>query len=122
MAASPQNAPQGEPAAAAGDDPKGSIVLGMVWMALISLLLFWLPVIGPVLAGVVGGKQAGGVLRGILAAILPSLLFGVLLFVFATALTGLPLFGAVAAAGGAVAALMQVGPLLAGAIVGGLLA
>ena len=40
-------------------DQNGSIVGAMFWMFLISLLLFWLPVIGPLLAGVVGGKKAG---------------------------------------------------------------
>lgn len=100
---------------------KGSIVMAMVWMALISLLLIWLPFFGPLIAGIVGGKTAGGVGAGILAAILPGLIFGALLFALATTLTGMPVIGAVAGMGGAVLVLFQVGPLLLGAIIGGLL-
>lgn len=100
----------------------GSIFVGVIVMALLSLLLFWLPVLGPLIAGVVGGKLAGGVGRALLAAIIPSLLLGLLLFFLGTALTGIPLIGVLAAAGGAVLALSQAGPLLVGALIGGLLA
>ncbi len=55
-------------------EKKGSITIGMIWMFVISLLLFWLPAIGPLIAGIVGGKVAGGVGSGLLAAILPGLL------------------------------------------------
>jgi len=101
---------------------QGSILLAMIWMALISLLLFWLPVIGPLIAGVVGGRSAGGVGRGFLAAILPSILLAALLFLFGTALTGLPLIGALAGGGVFVLVLLQSGPLIIGALIGGLLA
>ena len=93
-------------------DPKGaamstsgrsSIVGASVWMLVISLLLFWLPFVGPLLGGVIGGRKAGGVVRAILAALVPAFVVGVLLFVLATLLTGMPLIGAVAAAGGFVA-------------------
>ena len=100
----------------------GSVFWGMVWMAVVSLLLFWLPVFGGFIAGLVGGKAAGGVGRAIVASLLPSLLFGALLFVLATLLTGVPVVGVVAAMGGIVLALAHVGPMLLGAILGGLLA
>ncbi|MCI0401803.1 MAG: hypothetical protein L0Y67_04410 [Gammaproteobacteria bacterium] len=103
-------------------EQEGSIVMGMVWMGVISLLLFWLPAIGSLLAGIIGGKVAGGVSAGLIAALLPSILFGIILFIFATSLTGLPLVGALAGAGGLVLALSHVGMLLLGAIIGGLLA
>jgi len=102
--------------------PRGSIFWGMVWMGLVSLLLFWLPLLGPLVAGVVGGKAAGSVGRGIVSAILPSLLWGAALFVLATLLTGVPLIGVVAAMGGTVLSLAHVGPMLLGAIIGGILA
>ncbi len=101
---------------------KGSISGAMLWMTVISLLLFWLPVLGAFIAGFVGGRVAGGVGPAIIATILPAVIFGALLFVLATALTGIPLIGAVAAAGGMVVALAHIGPLLVGAIVGGALA
>ena len=51
---------------------QGSIVMAMIWMAVISLLLFWLPLIGPLLAGFIGGRRAGRAGRGLLAAVLPA--------------------------------------------------
>ena len=79
--------------------PKGSVAAGVVWMFLVSLLLFWLPVFGSLIAGIVGGKKAGGVGPAIVAALFPAIVLGVLFFVFATALTGLPLVGMAAGTG-----------------------
>jgi len=101
---------------------KGSIMIGIVWMFLLSLLLFWLPVVGPFLAGLVGGRKSGGVGNAIAAVFLPAIVFAVLLFALATSLTGIPLLGAIAGAGGLVLSLVEIGPLLVGAIVGGLIA
>jgi len=101
---------------------RGSIVAGAIWMFVISLLLFWLPVIGPLIAGIVGGKRAGGVGAAIAAVFLPAVFVGILLFVLGTAV-GLPFIGALT--GGiaflTVAATM-IGPLLIGALIGGVLA
>jgi len=99
---------------------KGSISSAIIWMILISILLFWLPILGPFIAGLVGGKKAGGVGSAIAAVILPAVIFGALLFFLTTTISGLPLIGAIAGAGGAFLALAHVGPLLVGAIVGGL--
>ena len=101
---------------------KGSVVAGVVWMFIISLLLFWLPVFGSLIAGFVGGKKAGGVGPAILAVFVPAIAMGVFFFVFSTTMTGLPLVGALAGAGGFVLAAVGVGPLLIGAIIGGALA
>lgn len=100
----------------------GSIMSAMGWMFLISILLFRLPVAGPLIAGIVGGKKAGGVGNALAAVFLPGLIFAVALFALATTLTGLPLLGVVAAAGGFALSVAHVGPLLVGAIVGGFLA
>ena len=101
---------------------RGSIVAGAIWMFLISLLLFWLPVLGPLIAGLIGGKKAGGVGAAIAAVFLPAVFVGILLFVLFTAI-GLPFVGVLT--GGlaflTVAATM-IGPLLIGAIIGGALA
>jgi hypothetical protein len=100
---------------------QGSIGAGIVWMFVISLLLFWLPVIGPFIAGLVGGKKSGGIGNAIAAVFLAGIVFGVLLFALATSLTGIPLLGAIAGVGGVGLALVHVGPLLIGAVIGGLI-
>jgi len=99
----------------------GSIAKGLVWMLVLSILLFWLPVIGPLIAGFVGGRKSGGVGNAILAALLPGLLIGAAAFFFASALTMNPLFGFIAGFGGAGLALAHVGPMLIAAIVGAVL-
>lgn len=102
--------------------PKGSVRSGMFWMLLISTLLFWLPVLGPLLAGIVGGKKAGTIGRALVAALLPGFLFGCVLFSLGSVMSGVPLLGVVAGAGGVLLVMSHIGPLLVGAIVGSLLA
>lgn len=87
-------------------------------MFVLSILLFWLPILGPLIAGFVGGRKAGSVGNAILAVILPGLVFGVILFFFTGLLLGLPLIGFIAGAGGIALAFAHVGPLLIGAILG----
>ncbi len=99
----------------------GSIGSAFVWMLVLSILLFWLPLVGPLIAGFVGGRKAGSVGNAILAAILPAVIVGVALFFLASLLTGLPLFGFLAGAGGLVIAAAHVGPLLLGALIGAIL-
>lgn len=81
-------------------------------MFLISILLIWLPVIGPLIAGIVGGKKAGGVGKAMLAVFLPGVLLAAGLFFVASSLTGIPIVGAIAGMGGLVLVLVQIGPLL----------
>lgn len=99
-----------------------SALRGLIWMAVVSLLLFWLPVFGPLIAGFVGGRKAGGLCEAALAALVPAVVLGLLLFLFATAITGMPLIGALAGMGGLVIAVAQAAPLFIGAIIGGLTA
>ncbi len=106
----------------AKNSKKGSIGSGMTWMFLISILLFWLPVAGPLLAGIVGGKKSGSVGAAIAAVFLPGIILGLLLFLDAALFTGIPLIGFVAGFGGLTLSLAHAGPLLLGAIIGGLLA
>ncbi len=103
-------------------EKQGSVVSGIFWMFLISLLLFWLPLLGPFLAGLVGGKKSGGVGAAVAAVFLPGIVFGIALFALASALSGMPLLGAVAGMGGFALSLVHIGPLLLGAIIGGFLA
>ncbi len=99
----------------------GSIASAILWMFILSVLLFWLPIMGPLIAGFVGGRKAGTLGNAILAVILPAVVFGVALFFLATVLSGIPLLGFIAGAGGITLALAHVGPLLIGAIVGAIL-
>ena len=99
----------------------GSIVMGMIWMLVLSLLLFWLPGLGALIAGIVGGKQAGGVLAGLTAAMLPGIVVAIALFFAGTMLTALPVIGAVLAGGGLLLYILYIPPLLIGALIGGLL-
>lgn len=103
-------------------EKKGSVLAGLLWMILLSILLCWLPFVGPLLAGVVGGKKAGGVGNALLSVLLPAIALGLVLFALAATLTGIPVMGAVAAAGGFVLAVSQAGPLVLGAVIGGLIA
>lgn len=101
---------------------EGNIVVGMIWMLVISLLLIWLPALGPLIAGIVGGKVAGGVGPGLVAALLPGLLLAIFLLFFGTVFTGLPVVGALIAGGSMLLYLLYIPILLIGALIGGLLA
>jgi hypothetical protein len=103
-------------------EEKGSVIMGMIWMAIISLLLFWLPAVGPLIAGIAGGKVAGSVGGGFMAALLPGILLSLVLFFAGTLLTGVPIIGVVAGMGVFVLILINIIPLLIGALIGGLLA
>jgi len=99
---------------------QGSLIMAMIWMAVISLLLFWLPLLGPLLAGFVGGRTAGSASRGLLAAVLPAAVLCFVLVGFGTALAGLPVIGVLASASLFLLIVIQSLPLLLGAVVGGL--
>jgi len=98
----------------------GSIVSAIFWMFLLEILLFWIPFVGSLIAGIVGGRKAGSLGNAIIAVFLPVVVFSLLLGLMATALVTIPLVGAFAGLGGFVFATTHVGPLLLGAIIGGL--
>jgi len=100
-------------------ETKGSLWSAIGWMGMLSLLLFWLPLLGPFIAGYVGGKKAGSVGTAALAVFLPGVLLAVLSFVLGTLLSGLPLIGILAGFGGLILAFASIGPLLVGALLGG---
>lgn len=90
-------------------------------MFILSILLFWMPILGPLIAGFVGGRKAVTLSNAIIAVFLPGIIFGVAFFLFASLLTGIPLLGFIAGAGGLALATAHIGPLLLGAIIGALL-
>ena len=96
----------------------GSILKGFLWMFFISIILFWLPVLGPFIAGIVGGKKSGSIGNAIISALLPAIIIG--LVVFTGFLPVFPLLGIIAGAGVIVVALLHIGPLFVGAIIGGI--
>ncbi len=77
---------------------RGSVVRATLYMGVVSLLLIWLPVVGPVIAGIIGGKAARTVPKAIVAAVIPSILLGLGLFAILTSFD-LPLIGAVSGIG-----------------------
>jgi hypothetical protein len=88
----------------------------------LSLLLFWLPVVGPLLAGLVGGWKAGSPGRAVIAVFLPALLTGLMAFAGVTYLTDWYVWGLLAGVGGVLLSLLNIVPLLGGAFLGGLAA
>lgn len=71
---------------------RGSVLKAAIYMAAISLLLIWLPIVGPVVAGIVGGRAARTIGKAVVAAIIPSLLLGLGLFAILNAFD-LPVIG-----------------------------
>lgn len=99
---------------------RSSIVAGTLWMVLISLVLFFFPLINGFVGGLVGGYKVGTVGRALAAALLPALLIAVGLWVL-FAVLDLPIIGLLAGAAiGFAVALSEVG-LFLGAALGGLM-
>ena len=105
-----------------------SVLIPAIWMIVISLLLFWLPGFGPLIAGYVGGRRAGDVGHAFVASLLPMVLVGAAVFIILTLVVA-PILGPLAPAVGAIAGTLTVIylivleiALIAGAVVGGLLA
>jgi hypothetical protein len=98
----------------------GSIMSAIGWMFLLEILLFWIPFVGSLIAGFVGGRKAGGIGNAMLAVFLPIVVFSIVLGMLAASVVGVPVVGAFAGLGGFMFAATHVGPLLLGAIAGGL--
>lgn len=77
---------------------RGSVLKAALYMGAISLLLIWLPFIGPIVAGIVGGKAARTVGKALVASVIPSILLGIGLFAILNAFD-LPLIGALSGIG-----------------------
>ncbi len=112
-----QPPPVSEPFPAAGK-PAGSVASAINWMGCLTLLLFWLPVIGPFIAGLVGGVKAGSVKNALLAVFVPGVMTGVMVAVGVTYLADV-YWGVLAGLGGVALSFLNIGPLLLGAVLGG---
>ena len=94
------------------------MIIGSLWMVLLSLALFFLPLVNGLIAGVVGGYKVGGVRRALLAAVLPAIVVAAGMWI-AFALFDAPLWGILAGmAVGILVLLADVG-LFIGAAIGG---
>lgn len=96
---------------------------GSAWMIGLSLVLGWIPIVGPLVAGFVGGRRAGSPRAAAVAAILPALIVGALVAIVVWALPQIG-FGVAALFGAAVVLWigLQMGLVLLGAIAGGAMA
>jgi hypothetical protein len=92
-----------------------------LWMFILSLLLGWLPFIGPAIAGFVGGLQAGDVGSALVAAIIPSLIVAAFVLLLGSVLA-LPILAALVGVGIFMVLLVGTVPLLVGAWIGGAMA
>lgn len=92
----------------------------MFWMTALSILVFWLPIIGPLIAGFVGGRMVRRVDLALIAAPLPAVIVG-LLTLFGGPYVPFPLAGALAAGDPIRAMLFDSLPLLVGAVLGSVL-
>jgi len=94
-----------------------------------SLVLGWIPLIGPfigpLLGGYVGGRKAGAMGPALIASLLPAVLFAGFIFLMMTLATALglgllaPLFGAFMGGLAAILVLAASGAMIVGALVGG---
>lgn len=96
----------------------GSMVAGGIWMLLLTVLLSWLPILGPLIAGFVGGRMIGEEKRALGIALVPAVFLALVLWLILAAFD-LPVLGAVAGFGALVVVAVQEIPLLVGAWFGG---
>ena len=86
---------------------RSSIIGAMFWMfglsILLTLLLGWIPLVGPFIGaavgGYVGGRRAGSAGKALIAAILPAVLLSLVIAALgavAAAVSSVPLIGAIA--------------------------
>jgi len=95
---------------------EGSVSSALFWMVLLSILLIWLPGIGPFVAGFVGGKKAGGLKNALLAFLVPAALFTIAIIL----LPGAPFLTLMISIAAFPMLVIYNGMLFVGAIIGGL--
>lgn len=109
----------GDPASTrTADRDGGSAVRGGLAMLALAIVLSWLPIIGPAVAGYVGGGIIGRAGKAVAVALIPAVVLAVVTGLLLTAVE-LPVIGALAGVGIAIAIAVEQLPLLIGAWVGG---
>ncbi|MCZ6758981.1 MAG: hypothetical protein O7D29_01205 [Gemmatimonadetes bacterium] len=103
-----------------GEHRRKHVLKASVTMVGLSVLLFWLPIIGPFIAGYFGGRKAGGVGPAVIAVFLPSLVLGAITILLGWLLTAIPIVGGLFGLAKGLVSAMQIAPLLIGAVIGGL--
>ncbi len=96
---------------------RGSTGLAALIMLGLSILLIWLPLLGPFIAGFVGGRVAVTAGKAFLASILPAIILAVAVGVILTAFH-LPIIGAVAGVAAFLLTAVHVLPVVIGALLG----
>jgi uncharacterized membrane protein len=99
------------------DAQSSSVLIGAFWMLGLTVVLFWLPVLGPLIAGYVGGRRSGSVAGAGIASIIPAVLATGLFMLFGAGL-GFPLLDSLSEAGILIILLLEPIPLIGAAIVG----
>jgi len=112
---------RGPPLTRLAPERRSSLVAGSAWMVLISLLLFFVPLLNGFVGGLIGGYKVGTVGRGLTAALLPAVVVAVGLWAL-LALAELPLVGMLAGVAIGLAVVFSELGLFLGAVVGGLIA
>ena len=102
-------------------EQKKNVVMGSIWMTVLTMALFFLPAINGLVAGAVGGYMVGSMKRAIVAAVIPACVAAVGLWVLLATLD-FPVVGFfVGAALGVHIILSEIG-LFLGAAIGGTVA
>ncbi len=92
----------------------GSVGAALFWMLLLSILLIWLPGVGPFVAGFVGGRKAGNFKNAFIAFLVPAVLVTLAIFL----LPGFPVFSFILALAAFPMSLIYNAALFLGAIIG----
>ena len=90
-------------------------------MFVLSLLLGWLPLVGPAIAGFVGGMQAGSTGSAILAALVPAIVVSAIVWLLGAVLD-IAILATLLGIGVFMVLVVGALPLLVGAFVGGWMA
>lgn len=101
-------------------EDRKSVFMGSIWMVVISLVLFFLPILNGLIGGLVGGYMVRGVGRALAAAILPAIVVAVGLWIL-LAVLDLPVVGFLAGVAIGLWILFSDLGLLLGAALGGAL-
>lgn len=101
-------------------EDRKSVVMGSVWMVVITLALFFIPILNGLIGGLVGGYMVRGVGRALGAAVLPAIVVAIGLWLL-LAVLDLPVIGFIAGIAVGLWILFSDLGLLLGAAVGGAL-